>query len=214
MLVTAAEIARTHGLDPKRYRQALRDAKLSWYVRGAPWTVKTGSSQHRDLLRVLQAVLAADPVGPRNASSRTARSAPRQDSDEGYIIDLCDSFLGRSAVRQHKFEFLRGDSGQLGKGRRLPVDAWYSDLGLVIEYRERQHSEAIGFFDQRATVSGVSRGEQRRLYDQRRRDILPSHQIDLVEFDYFEFDHTSNRRLVRCEGDSQVIAEKLKRFVA
>ncbi|WP_309751901.1 hypothetical protein [Novosphingobium sp.] len=45
----------------------------------------------------------------------------------------------------------------------LPVDAWYPELALVIEYRERQHSEAVKFFDQRETVSGVGRGEQRRI---------------------------------------------------
>ena len=95
----------------------------------------------------------------------------------------------------------------------LPVDAWYPDLGLVVEYRERQHSEAIRFFDRRSTVSGVGRGEQRRLYDQRRRDVLPLNGISLVEFDFFEFQHTSNRRLVRCAADKDIVVGKLKRFV-
>jgi hypothetical protein len=214
MLVTAAEIARAHGLDPKRYRQALRDAKLSWYVWGAPWTVPAGSSQHDDMLHVLQAVLAGSSRTSTNPSERKPRSASRRDSDEAYIIDLCDAVLDRIAVRQHKLDFLRGDAGPRAQGRMLPVDAWYADLGLVIEYRERQHSEAVGFFDRRETVSGVNRGEQRRLYDQRRRELLPLRGIELVEFDYFEFEHTSNRRLARREGDRLIFAEKLRRFAA
>jgi hypothetical protein len=42
--------------------------------------------------------------------------------DEAYIIDLCDRVLGRKAVRQHPFDFLRGDPG-----RPLRVDAYYPD---------------------------------------------------------------------------------------
>ena len=62
--------------------------------------------------------------------------------DEEYILSLCDALLGRKPLRQHRFSFLLGDSG-----RRLPVDAFYSDLKLVIEYRERQHTEAVALFD-------------------------------------------------------------------
>ncbi len=79
--------------------------------------------------------------------------------DEHYIINLCDQFLGATALRQHKFDFLRGDPGKLGKCRRLPVDAYYPELKLVIEYRERQHTEAVAFMDRRSTISGCSRGE-------------------------------------------------------
>jgi len=38
--------------------------------------------------------------------------------DEEYILDLCDEVIGRRSLRQHRFFFLRGDSG-----RKLPVDA-------------------------------------------------------------------------------------------
>ena len=40
--------------------------------------------------------------------------------DESYVIDLCDLVLGLRAKRQHRFDFLRGDSG-----RSHPVDAYY-----------------------------------------------------------------------------------------
>jgi hypothetical protein len=88
--------------------------------------------------------------------------------DEIYILNLCDKLLKCKALRQHRFDFLRGDSG-----RKLPVDAYYEDLKLVIEYRERQHSEPVALFDKRMTLSGVSRGEQRAKYDKLRSEKIP-----------------------------------------
>ena len=37
----------------------------------------------------------------------------------------------------------------------LPVDAYYEELNLVVEYREKQHTEEIKFFDRsdKITVS-------------------------------------------------------------
>jgi hypothetical protein len=127
-------------------------------------------------------------------------------SDEAYIIDLCDEVLKLKGLRQHRFDFLRGDSGT-----KLPVDAYYPTLNLVVEYYERQHSEAVPHFDKRMTVSGISRGEQRKLYDERRRIELPKNGIDLVIFDYTEFQHTSGKRLIRDKiYDTNIIATKLK----
>lgn len=123
--------------------------------------------------------------------------------DEKYIIDLCDEILGANAFRQHRFDFLCGD-----KGHKLPVDAYYPELNLVIEFHERQHSEAVSFFDKKTTVSGVLRGEQRKIYDQHRRDVLPIHGIKLVEFHVYEFP-TSKRRLLRSEKDKEIIISKL-----
>lgn len=120
--------------------------------------------------------------------------AQRKDSDEFYVIDLCDEVLGLTASRQHTFDFLRGDGTP---GRKLPVDAYYPELNLVVEYRERQHSESVVFFDKKTTVSGVSRGEQRRIYDQRRRDILPKNGIRLVEISYSDLKHDRRKRPVR-----------------
>ena len=130
----------------------------------------------------------------------------RKNSDEYYVIDLCDEVLGAKASRQHKFDFLRGD----GKpGRQLPVDAYYPLFNLVVEYRERQHTESVAFFDKKATVSGVSRGEQRRIYDKRRRDVLPKHGIRIVEISYSDLKHDSRKRLVR---DRQNDLEVIKRI--
>ena len=77
--------------------------------------------------------------------------------DERYIVDLCDRIIGWQARRHATFEFLRGDAGPRSRGRRLPVDAYWAELGLIVEYRERQHSQAIPLFDQpgRKTLSGT-----------------------------------------------------------
>lgn len=73
---------------------------------------------------------------PRKASK------PRSQSDESYVIDLCDEVLRQKALRQFRFDFLRGDSGT-----KLPVDAYYPSLNLVIEFKEKQHTEEVKFFD-------------------------------------------------------------------
>lgn len=130
---------------------------------------------------------------------RDARLGPmgRTGSDEFYVIDLCDEVLGSRAVRQHRFEWLRGDAGKGGHTQTLPVDAYWPELGLVVEYRERQHYEPVPHFDKpdRLTVSGVHRGEQRRLYDARREDLLPAHGLRLVCIVATDLDHKSNGRL-------------------
>ena len=105
----------------------------------------------------------------------------RTESDEYYVLDLADEILDTLASRQHRFEWLRGDfSEKRGTFSHLPVDGFYANHKLVIEYAERQHNEAARLFDQRATVSGVSRGEQRRIYDQRRVELVPTNGLSLV----------------------------------
>ncbi len=123
---------------------------------------------------------------------------------------MCDEVLGLRSKRQHRFELLIGDA-VIG----LPVDAYYESLSLVVEYRERQHTGEVRFFDKpdKITVSGVHRGEQRRLYDQRRREVLPEHGIDLVEFSYSDFVHSSNKRLIRNrEEDLKVACSRLAKY--
>ncbi len=135
------------------------------------------------------------------------RTSSRSTSDESYVIDLCDEVLNQKAQRQYRFDFLKGDSGT-----KLPVDAYYPSLNLVVEFKEKQHTEEVKFFDKRQTISGVGRGEQRKLYDQRRRDILPKHGIKLIELDYSDFEYTRGKKLVRIkEEDLKVIINKLKK---
>ena len=133
------------------------------------------------------------------------------DRDEHYVVDICDLVLGITAARQHRFAFLTGDPGPNGVCRRLPVDAFYAPLALAVEYRERQHSEPVAFMDRRQTVSGCTRGEQRRRYDERRRIVLPQHGIRLVELDYAMFAHDGQKRLRRDRAaDEEVIRSALR----
>lgn len=130
--------------------------------------------------------------------------------DEEYVLNLCDEVLGCRSSRQHRFAFLCGDTG-----RPLPVDAYYPELSLVIEYQERQHVESAPFFDRRKTVSGVSRGIQRALYDQRRREVLPQNALHLVEFSVTEFAHNGRKRLLRLRArDVSVICARLAPFIS
>lgn len=59
--------------------------------------------------------------------------------DEIYVIDLCDEILGTKALRQHCFDFLRGDSINGKRGRKLRVDAYYESKNLVIEYNGKNN---------------------------------------------------------------------------
>ncbi len=132
-------------------------------------------------------------------------------SDEKYVIDLCDRILNLKASRQHKFDFLLGDKNSKGFSAKLPVDAYYKELNLVIEYRERQHTEKVNFFDKpnRLTVSGVHRGEQRKIYDQRRDEILPKNGINLIKISYYDFDYDNRKRILRNVKEDIKKIEKL-----
>ena len=142
---------------------------------------------------------------PGRQATRRKRGGSRANSDEYYVIDLCDEALGLKGIRQHRFPFLLGDSG-----RPLPVDVYYRERNLVIEYYERQHTEKVKIYDQRMTVSGVLRGEQRKIYDERRRTELPKHGIKLVIISYSDFGMT--KKLNRNhDADLRTVREILRK---
>ncbi len=135
-----------------------------------------------------------------SSPEKIARSGGRANSDEQYVVELCNEALGLKGQQQYKFPFLLGDSGS-----RLPVDVYYQKLNLVVEYYERQHTESVRLFDRRMTVSGVTRGEQRRIYDKRRRTVLPKHGIKLVIISYADFG--TSKKLAR-NHDMDLLAVK------
>ena len=158
----------------------------------------------------LRAIAKAKPKDKKGADAIEKRS------DQEYVLQLCDKVLGQAGHREYKFDFLVSDPGKNGSVRRLPVDAFYKGLNLVIEYQERQHTEPVPFFDKpdRMTVSGVHSGEQRKRYDQRRREVLRQMGITLVELSYSDFDHSTARRLRRKPGqDEAVVRHMLAPFV-
>jgi hypothetical protein len=142
--------------------------------RGAPWTLNP------DLVEAARIEFPGVRPSPPPRTKETSRG--RADSDESYVVDLCDEVLGERARRQHRFAWLLGDPGTAGARATLPVDAYYPDHQLVVEYRERQHDEPVAYFDKPdvLTVSGVHRREQRRIYDRRRDELIPSHGLHLV----------------------------------
>jgi hypothetical protein len=84
-------------------------------------------------------------------------------------------------------------------------------LRLAVEYHERQHSEGVAIMDRRQTVSGCSRSVQRKLYDDRRRTLLPLNGISLLVLDYTMFKTDSRKRLKRDPvADEAVVRSKLK----
>lgn len=114
--------------------------------------------------------------------------------DEDYVIGLCSKILNqeKEVKTQHGFDFLRGDILKDGAllenvGRKLPVDAYYEKFNLVVEYWECQHTEQLPFFDKKKTCDGRSRAQQRVIYDQRRKELLPKNGIKLVIIKYSDF---------------------------
>ncbi|KUL42563.1 hypothetical protein [Streptomyces regalis] len=121
----------------------------------------------------------------------------RDESDEAYVVDLCNQVLGETALTQHTFDWLLGDPGTNGRRAKLPVDAYWPGHQLVVEYRELQHEQPVPHFDkpERLTVSGVHRGEQRALYDARRDTEIPAHGLRLVVVRPADLDADSRGRL-------------------
>lgn len=134
----------------------------------------------------------------------------RSHSDEHYVLDLCDETLGVVGVRQARFDWLRGDpTPRLPRGVMLPVDGYWPDLQLVVEFQEEQHSQPSPFFDRRQTVSGMGRGEQRRLYDERKRTLIPQHGLLLVVIEKSQFVLRSRRVDRDHARDLQVVRQHL-----
>lgn len=135
----------------------------------------------------------------------------RADSDEHYVLDLCDEVFGVAGRRQARFDWLRGDpSARLPRGMTLPVDGYWQSLGLVVEFQEEQHSQPSPFFNRRQTVSGVGRGEQRRRYDERKRTLIPQRGLRLVVIEKSEF-MVKSRRIDRDRSrDLEVVRHYLE----
>jgi hypothetical protein len=160
----------------------------------------------------------ASTSGTKKLTSKTnlkevTKTTTRKDSDEHYILDLCDEVLGLKGSRQHRFDFLVGDPNKEGKCAKLPVDSYYPELNLVIEYKEQQHTKPNKHFDKPDlfTVSGVHRGDQRKIYDKRRLEILPQHGINVIEISYSDFAYDKKDRILRTDGDIEAIIRKLNR---
>ena len=137
---------------------------------------------------------------------------PRTESDEKYLLDLAAEVLAEPDYRwQHRFRTLVGDPGGDGKARPLPVDGYFPRHRLVVEYWEKQHSAPVPIMDEGESVSGVSRGHQRRLYDQRREQWAAANGLRFVILDYRGFEADEQGRLRRDPArDRQAVADALR----
>lgn len=137
--------------------------------------------------------------------------AKRAESDEHYVLDLCDEALAATGLRQARFDWLRGDeSPSSGRSVRLPVDGYWPGYELVVEFQEKQHTESVPIFDRRATVSGIPRGEQRRLYDERKAVLIPARGLRLVVIHKSEFEVRRDRIVRDHDRDAAIVRRRLE----
>jgi hypothetical protein len=55
--ITAIEMAKEGGVDPKAFRVALRDRQPAWHALNSLWTVQNGSPEHEYMRQVLSSLL-------------------------------------------------------------------------------------------------------------------------------------------------------------
>lgn len=140
-----------------------------------------------------------------------AKIKARANSDETYIIDLCDEALELVAMRNKRFDFLLGELHKDGVTRtKLPVDAFYTRLNLVVEYRVMN---AIADAEGQGPAA-IARAKQREMYDRRRAEELPKHNIDLIIISNMAFECAEDRKIIRNkEKDLAKIKEALVDFL-
>jgi hypothetical protein len=129
-----------------------------------------------------------------------------------YVTGLLEELLG-PAEKEKRFDWARGDSGTTGRaGVPLPFDAVWVSRRLIIEIDERQHDEPVAFFDKPdvMTVSGVHRGEQRRLYDQRKVRLAIEHGYTVVRVPTRDLSSNRQERHLDRENDLRAISGLLK----
>lgn len=99
-----------------------------------------------------------------------------------YVLGLVDTLLGKGE-REKRFAWCVGDkSAKTGRSVELPFDAVWESRKLIVEVDEDQHREVTPIFDKKdkLTVSGVHRGEQRKQYDERKREAASKNHYTLV----------------------------------
>jgi hypothetical protein len=123
-------------------------------------------------------------------------------SDEEYLLDICDQVIGRKSLRRHRFYFLRGENG-----RKLPVDAFYPGINLVVEYRRRPPVGRVPGHRIAGSDLGAAGGGAD---DEKRRAELRRRGIRFLLLDVLDFKHDAGNRLLRSrERDLSIVQEQL-----
>jgi len=158
---------------------------------------------------------ATAPDAPYKQEKKKLENDPiamRLNSDETYVIALCDKVLSLKADRHKRFDFLLGDPHKNGKTQTmLPVDAYYEELQLVVEYKEIQNFRPLAIRDEEddeENTNTVTREELRRIYDERRVKVLPKNGISMVIISYSDFVFNDKNKIIRMEENDLEIVEK------
>jgi hypothetical protein len=146
----------------------------------------------------------------------------RSNSDEKYVLNLLKECLNENYEWQKRFDTLRGDAGKNGRRMKLPVDAYFPISNIIVEYKEKQHFQVVNIMDKRMTISGVNRGEQRKIYDIRKEKWANDNNIQFLVVPYYSLKHDTNGRLLRHRNEdivvirclvSELIDERIKKDI-
>ena len=140
-----------------------------------------------------------ETLNPISKKDRAAQAI--ENSDEFYLIGLCDQILNQTASRKHTFDNLLGNLHKKGKGRtKLPLAAYYEPLKLAIDFTgKKQNTE--------------EREERLRIYGIRKKEVLDRKKIKYLLINYTDFDCDENQNLNRnTEQDIIKLKQILKQF--
>ena len=150
-------------------------------------------------------------------NAKQKRAEERANSDEVYLMGLVDELLEQTGSRKHTFEYLLGDLHQNGKTRTLlAIDVYYHNLGLALEIVEHPdtHKNAVDSKEEKLTVSGITRAEQRLKYFNRKRKVLTEKDKYFVEIPIGKFDVDDSLKLIRDkQNDARVLRGLLSNFI-
>lgn len=132
-----------------------------------------------------------------------------KNSDENYLLDLCDELLAQKASRKHTFDTLVGNLHKRGKGRtKLPLDAYYKDLKLVIEFFQKERSFEDLDEKEQARVTQI------KYYDELKKEAVLNKKFRYMKINYAQFECNENDKLIRnTENDTIVLKDILKDFL-
>tara|TARA_R110002051_G_scaffold88673_2_gene156193 strand:+ start:1651 stop:2394 length:744 start_codon:yes stop_codon:yes gene_type:complete len=132
-----------------------------------------------------------------------------QNSDEYYLVNLCDELLEQKASRKHTFDTLVGNLHKKGKGRtKLPLDAYYKDLKLVIEFFEEQEE------GKELDEAEQARMAQIQYYDKLKKKSILKKELRYLVIKYASFDCDEAGKLVRdTDKDKRILKGMLKDFI-
>ncbi|MFK7749637.1 MAG: hypothetical protein AB8B65_14670 [Kordia sp.] len=142
-------------------------------------------------------------------SKKEQRLLDIKNSDENYLLNLCDELLDKKASRKHTFDTLVGNLHKRGKGRtKLPLDAYYQELKLVIE-----------FFQKEKNFEDLDEKEQARItqikyYDELKKEAVLNKKFRYMKINFAQFQCNENDKLIRnTENDIIILKQILKDFL-